>query len=231
MGKFKIRVSENKLISPNRKNYQIPIYITASQYFSNTMINRLDVSINDNVFFPKSVNNGNISFSHNLDTIMIVMENLIVPELEAGVEVELCRIKGDAILGNTDSSEIPIRNIFMEGNSPEFELINGYLTLKICSEGEDRLLNEYPNNPGIFVYKGATSDEVIVDCVCIERGMYTLSLYDALGNEQVIKEWQADKNKTNFNFTISLADYKSGVYFFVMKTPNETYTTQFILVK
>jgi hypothetical protein len=231
MGKFKIRVSENKLISPNRKNYQIPIYITASQNFSNTIINRLDVSINDNVFFPKSVNNGNISFEHNSDTVTIMLENLVVPELKAGIEIELCRIKGDAILGNTDSSEILIKNVIVDKNSPEFELINGYLTLEICSEGSDRLLNKYSNNPGVFVQQGIVSDEVVVKCVCIEQGIYALSLFDVLGNEQVIKKWEVDGNKTNFDFAIPIVDCQSGVYYFVMKTPNQTYSVQFTYIK
>ena len=52
--KFTIRASEHPQTDPRTKDYEIPIYITASEKIFRTVIEKLVIEIDKNIFHPRN---------------------------------------------------------------------------------------------------------------------------------------------------------------------------------
>ena len=239
--KFTIRASENKLLSPTKKNYKVPIYITANADITNNLltIKQLLLTINRNIFHPKSCSNGAVSYSYNSDTINIKIENVKVPIMDAGKETLLLNLVGDILLGNTDTSAIHLvdSGIIITWTNIEHELIDGCITINICEEGGDRLLMVYEKKPGVFVLENPVSDLLKVKCICYEKGYYYLEIINMLGQSFVPLHpnngWNVNpKIETEFYFDLDIPHYlNNSIYHIIMYGPTKNYYNNFIIVK
>ena len=229
--KFRIIASEHKLVSPNRRNYRVPIYIEASEDISGAIIEKMVVHF-DNIFYPHNVlnNNGNLTRNY-VDTIFeAVIENIKVPDLKAGDTTILLNIRGDVLLGNKDSADIVVKEVkFAMDLEEEPELIDGYITIEICEEGGSRFLG-FGNSPSVKINNNPAIEKLEVECKVLEKGKYTLEIVDILGKSELVKEWYVDaKDEKEFEFTIPLIMYGNGNYFLILNTPTEKYTEKFVI--
>jgi hypothetical protein len=231
---FTIRASENKLISPTKKDYEIPIYITANKDISYITIYKFILKINKQILFQKLVDNGNIAQFYDNDTIEITINNIKIPNLIADTENILLKIKGDILLGNVDSTSINLTEAEFSNiiEMDSLSLIDGYLTIEICEVPDDRLVDISNKNPGVFVIENPVDEVLKVKCVCIERGNYTLSIVDLLGNTEIVKEWKVTNTKQNeYEFDdINISNYGNGNYFIIMTAPNSKFYDKFNVV-
>jgi hypothetical protein len=234
--KFTIRASEHNLVSPTRKNYRVPIYITANQDISGFLIDKLVLEIDKNIFNPKSTDNGILYLTNEFfPTIEMAFANVQVPDLKADSEIILLTLRGDILLGSTDSSGIILREVQFSDNSlldGEPELINGFLTTEICEEGSDRYIELLDFIPGVFVLENPVSDILKVECKTAERGKHTLEVVDLQGNTIQIEEFIATKTKNEFTFdNIDISNFGNGNYFIIMSSPIKKYYDKFIIAK
>ena len=239
--KFTIRASENKNILPTRRNYRIPIYITADNNISvqSLTIKQLILTINRNLFHPKSCSNGDVSYHYDNDTINIRIENISVPMMNAGEETLLLNLVGDMLLANTDSSDIHLidTGIIITWSNEEPELIDGCITINICKEGEDRFLTLYDEKPGVFMLENPVTEIFKIKCICYERGYHYIEILNILGQTFVPLHpnngWFVNpKVDTDFYFDVEIPHYlNNGFYFIVMHGPTKSYYDSFILAK
>ncbi|MPN13032.1 hypothetical protein SDC9_160352 [bioreactor metagenome] len=115
----------------------------------------------------------------------------------------------------------------------EIDLNDGYLKLKICNEGGDRLLKTAGHAASVTVIENPVHLTTLeLECNVIENGNYSLEIIDILGNSQKVKEWKVtSKDNKKFKFSIPVDNYGNGNYIVVMNTPSAKYTAKFILAK
>ena len=238
--KFTLRVSKHDLVDPNKTNYKIPIYITASEDVTDITIEKLVIEFDINNFYPRRVDNGTMRLDIIDNTVIeTVLENMKVPNLQAEKEATLLTVAGYAILGNKDSSGILIKDIKFSNQflpEPNFELVDGYITIDICLEGGKRLLETKEYDPAVIVkVNPITKDILEVQCRTVERGNHTLEIIDLLGKTTLLEEFTSGQNNWIFDFNIPMQSFSVGSYFLVMKSPTSNkiggkrYITKFIL--
>lgn len=228
--KMKISASEHNLVEPNSLDYKIPIYITSSENFMNLNIDTLVLTINNNLFYLKSIDNG--VFSTNADVITI--HNILIPQIQHSDTKLLLTLNGDVLLGDTDSTSISITKYAINSiNIQNIDLQNGYLKLKICTANNDRLLNRTGHSPIVNILENPVYSAFLeLECNIIESGDYSLDIIDVLGNIQKVKEWKSTAKENNkFRFSIPINSLGNGNYIVVMNTPSAKYTARFIILK
>jgi hypothetical protein len=229
------RASENKLIDPTSMNFGVPIFVSSTQDIASIKVEKLVLEISQKIFYPKSATGNGVQFSRG-EPSEIILENIIIPALKANEEITLVAIIGDIILGDRDSSAIILMKevSFAEGVfDGQLKLENGYITLEICKEGNDRLLTTFEFEPSIIVKNNPSREKLEVECKVIENGDYTLEIVDLLGNVKEVKRWSVDnKVQTTFNFDFSVIDYGNASYYVLLHTPSSAkYTHKFIVIK
>jgi hypothetical protein len=236
--KILYRASTHDLVDPRSTNYRIPVYIKASEDVSNAVIEKLVIVFDINNFYPSKVDNGTIKLDIIDNTVIeTVLENVKVSNLTANKEVTLLTIRGNAILGDKDSSGILVKEVNFEKElNTELELINGYITIDICREGGDRLIRIFEYNPAVIVKVNPVTTGVLeAQCKTIVKGKYTLEIVDMLGATTLVEEFTAGPpNNWIFDFNTPVLNYAIGSYILVMTPPSPTannrrYITKFII--
>ena len=231
---FTIRASSHKQIDPTSRNYKIPIYIKADEDITKSSlgIKQLVITINKNVFYPKIVSNGDVSYFYDNDTINIKVENISVPTMKSGSEKVLLELIGDVLLGNTDSSGINLKEPIITFTDAVPELIDGCLVTKIY---DNRFLMSYDKSHGIFVIENPASDFLRVKCICYERGSYYIEITDLLGTPYplAMEGWYVNPDiETDFFFDIEIPNFiPSSTYLLKMYGPTTDYYTIVIINK
>jgi hypothetical protein len=223
---FTIRASEHKLADPTKDNYRVPIYITSDKpVYGGLFVEMLSLKFNENIFFLKRTDNGEIFKQHIDDTVFVQLMDVAIPELEAGVETKLCELRGALILGNTDSTGLDITEATLsEEITVSPILVDGYITIKICDEGGERLLDVSDFDPGVFVVPNPIENNILrVHCSCVERGEHTLEIVDMLGNSTLLESWKVVKRPGEYDFEFDISGYSSGNYFLRMRSPTMNY--------
>ena len=225
---FIIRADTHRLVAPNRRNFSLPIYIKADDDISGAVIEKLILEIDRNIFYSRRVTNGTMTINLIDSMAEIIIEDIKVPDLKAGVETLLLNIIGHIILSNKDSNSIDLKEAIFTNEYYKPTLIDGYITLKICSEEENRFLI---NSSSITIKHNPISAGLLeATCKTLEVGNYSLEIVDILGKTDVIKKWyvsEDDEQEFNFNFPVSM--YSCGNYFLVLSTPSDKYLKKFII--
>ena len=229
--KFTIRASEHPLTDPRRRNYRVPIYITASENVSGMVIEKLIIEVDRSLYFPRRVDNGTMAVN-NLDTMFeTTFTNVIVPALQANRETILLTVRGDVILADKDSGDIIVKSVtFSEALAENPLLVNGYITLDTCV---GRLLT-FDYEPSLTVKNNPVIDKVLsVECQVIENGNYSLDIVDLQGKVATVAKWTVDTDEQNtFNFEISVLNYGNGSYLLILHTPSSAkFLQKFIINK
>jgi len=227
---FKIWVEEHKNIDPTSRNYKVPVYISADENISNTVIEKLVLEVDRNLYFPRRVEPNTVNMNLNfIDSIIeMTFENITVPALSANEPKILLTIRGDIILGNKDSSEIRIDTVIFSQEHIEIETENGFISLAICEDGSDRFLTIFDYAPSITVKKNPVTEMLEVNCKTIERGDYSLEIVDLLGNATTVETWTVAGSTRIFDFKIDVSNFAIGSYFIVMNTPTNKYSARFV---
>jgi len=229
--RFYIRASKHPLTDPRKRNYRVPIFIRADRNVSNYTIEKLVVEVDRRIYYPKRVDNGEMSL-HFKDTIIeMTFANVRVPTLLADKEEILLTIRGDVLLGEIDSSEIVVVSAdFVEDFDEKPELIHGFITLDICIDGGARLA-WYDYAPEVIVKNNPVTGSILeLLCKTIERGDYSLEIVNMLGQTtETVYTWQVSASgKRIFDIEIDIQNFASGAYMIIMNTPSARYSTGFV---
>jgi len=102
-----------------------------------------------------------------------------------------------------------------------------HFILIIATAGGDRLLQYVNDGPGIIQAFQVQSNAIKFEIHTLEKGNYTLSVYDYLGSK--IKEIKFHGEKASiYEFDIPINNRSSSIYFYKMCSPTQSFVGKFI---
>ncbi len=219
-------------VNPSEKNFAIPIYLntdtvlTAKDFVLNTSI-----KMKDDVFLPKNVtNNGKIisNTKINGDRILeIAADNLSVNS--NGILIEII---GDVLLGKNAFSNLEFVSATLNSETIPITttLQNGSLSLKICKEGGDRLIQESSSGNYIMANPNPASSYIKIKGFALEEGLHRINLINLNGIEIKSIIWYSEGSE-EFEFEMNISDLSSGIYNLIMFTPNRVKSFSVSIIK
>jgi len=230
-----IRIPNLELLDPRWTDYAIPIYAKVeNDTLQNYKIDTLLVEFNRSLFYPKSVTNGRIISNNIVNQNRIIgveIDNINMAQLNA--ERKIAEIVGDVLLGNDTVTTINLLRVSKPDTLriQEFYLENGLLSIKVCSEGGNRLLDVHNRPVSIIVSPNPFSGNATITLNLLETGFHKLELYNlngAIVDEISSFEIGADGNKER-TININSSKIASGVYLLKLTAPT-TYYIKLIVV-
>lgn len=230
-----LRLPKLELIDPRLENYAIPIFAKVeNDTLQNYKIDTVEISFKRALFYPKSLQNGKILYQSIVnENYLLGLEINNINLSRLGDEAIIANLVGDVLLGNDTATAIDITRIgiFDTERVQRIDTTNGYLSIKICKEGGNRLLEVHNSPVGIVVTPNPITDDARITLSLIEIGYHKLELYDINGN--AIKEIgcfiinQSD-SKTK-ELQLNTCDISNGIYLLKLTTPS-SYKTAMIVV-
>lgn len=232
-----LRLPNLELIDPRERNFAIPVFAKVeNDTLVNLKIDTVEIQFNRSLYYPKSMTNGKILYQNVLNNDRILgfeISNINISDTNR--EVKVAEIIGDVMLGNDTATIIKI-NYISNADSlriNEIHKVDGSLSIKVCSEGGNRLLEEHNQPVTIVVNPMPISENAKIELNLLEMGYHRIDLYDLQGNlisevDNFIIKGNDDKTKyINLN-TNKLA---GGVYLLKLTTPSDYKTALIIVVK
>ncbi|MEJ5245352.1 MAG: choice-of-anchor D domain-containing protein [Bacteroidota bacterium] len=230
-----LKIPQLELIDPRWTDYSIPIYAKIeNDTLQNFSIDSLFVEFNRSLFYPKNVTNGRIISNRIVNQNRIIgvgINNISIAQLNT--EIKIAEIVGDVLLGNDTATTLR----FLSVSNPDtirvqrYNFENGSLSIKVCPEGGNRLLDVHNRPISIIVSPNPFSDNTTITLSLLESGFHKLELYnlngvmvDEIGSFEIgqsgIKERTINVNSSRL---------ANGVYLLKLTTPT-TYYTKLIIV-
>lgn len=240
-----IIVSKHVKQKPDKMNFPITLSLIADKNIKELVVDSIEISLLESLFHPNYAKdvyqNKQINIEVNpyfVDSNRILARNITINNIVKGDTIEFVKYYGDLLLGEKDTTAITVSKIVSTiKNSDDISytdsVVNGGLSIDICREGGDRLLQINDDEAGVYVYNPVINNMLTVDCNTLEIGNNWLEVIDILGvNRQKLKEWSkniAELNKETFNFDVSKLE--TGLYFIRLHTPSQVLTDKFVIVK
>ena len=232
-----LRLPRIELIDPRTENHSIPIFAKVeNDTLLNYKIDTLEISFNRALFYPKTLQNGQILYKYIVNgkyLLGLQINNINLNELNK--EVEIARLVGDVLLGNDTATTLEFSRIgqFDTERVQRIETTNGYLSIKVCREGGNRLL-EVQNNPvGITISPIPITEDAEIKLKLLEIGYHKLELFNLNGN--LIKEIASfiitHNEAKEKSLVLNIRDISNGVYLLKLTTPTSYVTTLIVVNK
>ena len=174
---------------------------------------------------------GSIDWQSTVDSIYITINGKI------GNTVELSEIPVIACLGNTEETSIDVveMNLLDESGNPieyEFEKQSGIFTLLgICREGGSRLINPDIEAGIINISPNPAEKSLNIEISLIEEGYTELTISNSIG-ESVQSIFSANNETTGSNkFKADISNLANGVYYVILKTPNQHFIEKVLVIR
>jgi len=227
---FTISSLSHKSVDPRSQNYELPIYISINRDISDFILDKLVVEIDRNIFYPLQVSSGIFSQQVIGDILSLTISNISISALRADSAVILTKVIGSILLGDKDSSLISLGASLPD--SFGLILIDGYITLDVCGEGNGRLLTSLGYDPFFTVKNNPITETLEVEGKLVELGAYSLEIVDLLGKSEIVKEWTLEiGSNMTFDYKIPIRNYGNGSYIIILNTPTEKYSQRFIIMR
>lgn len=225
--KLFIKIPNLQNVDPDLDNFEIPIYARLEnqngQIFDFT-IDELELLFNRSIFFPVSIENGNIleneidgnnrRIKFNLSNITIINDTVFRP---------ISKIIGYTMLGDNKYNDILWNENAIDWVDSdqvfEIEAESGSIDLTICREGDDRLLS-FGNNPAsIIADPNPANNFVNIKINMLEAGNNEISIISVTGKKEILKELNHSiESNAEVNFSVNLEGYASGMYFIQLQS-------------
>jgi len=222
-----LRLPDTLIVDPNIDTYSIPVYAklkAGDDPISNYSIDTIQISFARSLFYfrdlSKGVNHNIMEFNNDDRIISFSVNNLNL----TSTEQKITDLIGATMLGTKPSTDIVFTKVVLpnDGEITDIEKHNGYLEVKICDHGGDRLLINTGAKPDVFLVPNPATNNVNITANIIEKGDYTLEIYDLLGNKVLIQKWNKPAGgfeAKTINFDLS--SFSNGVYIIRLTAPSQ----------
>jgi hypothetical protein len=139
-------------------------------------------------------------------------------------EQMITELYGSTMLGSKLSTDIIFTKVVLPNDGEITEVVkqNGYLKIKICDEGGDRLLINNSAKPDILLVPNPATDNVNITAIMIEKGNYTLEIYDLLGKKTLIQTWtKPTGGKEDKLISFDATALSNGIYIIRLTAPSQ----------
>ncbi len=222
-----LRLPDTLVVDPDIDLYRIPVYAklkTGDDPISNYTIDTIKISFNRTLFFPMGITIGTyhdiLEFDNDDRVISFSVSNLNLTDQEQLIT----KLEGATMLGSQTSTDIKFTKVILPPDGEITDIIkqNGYLEINICKGGGDRLLINNGAKPDFVVTPNPASDNIEIKVVMIEKGNYTVELYDLLGRKTLLESWTRPMGGlSNKTIPYDTASLSNGVYLIKLITPSQ----------
>ncbi|MEI6091188.1 MAG: choice-of-anchor D domain-containing protein [bacterium] len=212
------------LLLPDIDNCRIPIYAklkAGDDPISNYTIDTIKLSFNRSLFFPKNIYHDIIEFANDDRIISFTVNNL---NLTTNEQI-IAYLEGATMLGNQTSTAIKFDKVILpnDGEITDINTKDGSLEITICKEGGDRLLINAGAKPDVLLVPNPATDIVNITAIMIEKGNYTLEIYDLLGKKTLIQTWtKPTGGKEEKLISFDATALSNGIYIIRLTVPSQT---------
>jgi len=223
--------------SPTDDNLKMPIYATvdmANPTQDQFVFENLELIFNRSMYYPVSINNGEILSQNYNGNNRIV--NLRIPVNMAdiqkvGQEFVLTELTGYAMLGNEEWTPLTLGTVQHNYGSrvKAITKFNGILNIEICDEGGSRLLTRTAPFSAVMTPNPA-SEILRLTINTAEQGLHTIKITDINGNT-VYKDKISARSGETYELTILTDFLPTGLYFTEISSPTESITIPTMLIK
>ncbi|PKL86218.1 MAG: hypothetical protein CVV22_03400 [Ignavibacteriae bacterium HGW-Ignavibacteriae-1] len=226
------------IADPTDDNFKVPIYARVDMVNPITdqfILESIILSFNRSLYYPVAVSNGQIVSENYIGNqriieIRIPIETTMLNN-NVGEEFILTELTGYAMLGNEKSTILELGDIVHNYGSRVKEIATtpGSLTIEICEEGDERLLER--NEPFSAVLSPNPANGFVkMTLRALEKGTHTISIRDLSGNTV-----HTDYINTNpggiYELTIGVQSLPSGLYYTEISSPTQVLTLPIIITK
>lgn len=222
-----LRLPDTLIVEPYLDSYTIPIYAklkAGDDPISNYTIDTIRLSFARSLYFFRGISKGKnheiMEFIDDNRVISFSVNNLNLTTEEQ----KITELYGSTMLGSQPSTDIKFTRVVLpnDGEITDINTQDGYLEIKICQEGGDRLLINNNAKPDVLLVPNPATDYVNIIAVMIEKGNYTLEIYDLLGKKTLIQTWNKptggrEEKLINYN-TSALSN---GIYIIRLTAPSQ----------
>lgn len=219
---------------PLQKNFKIPIYAKFKKATDSLDgINlTFDLRFNRSLFLPNDLDSGMM-----LQNIIDGKDRLLSFDFR-GVNISpsdtlLGSLIGTTMLGDSKTTDLTISNVILHnvGLVSSIESKDGKLTIEICEEGGDRLLDHQLNPFKIEINPNPVSEVINMNITTLEKGLHKLIISDISGKELYTSDWNSAYVGMAKNIKIDASQYESGIYFVKVISPNDVIISKINLIK
>ncbi len=224
-------------VHPKTRNYKIPIYMSFDDEGEDISDISFEarLSFDASLFYPKEIEDGALTGNY-LDSrnpakrvIEFSADNLRINDSDT----TLCRIVGDVLLGDIETTPLTLDTFYLTMPNPTIlpYVENGELTIKICKEGQPRLLKP-GQTVNLLVNPNPATDKIYIKAEVIEVGEHKLELVNLQGLRKEIDSWKVKlKGSREFDFKLDASEFSTGVYYIILRTPTSVKAKPIFIVK
>lgn len=227
------------ITEPTNENLQIPIYAKLEQSgesLSNFNLDTLEIQFDRTLLYIDKIQNVNsdVLFSTILDgenrKLILSLRNVKISDKDTILAI----LQGKAMLGEKESTKLSITriNYLQKALVSRIDANNGKLSIIYCPDGGDRFL-EYSTNPfNVVLSPNPSRGEIDLDLSIIEKGQYSIYIYDELGRKTHLDEmYLIPTNSKKINKKYYLNNLHNGAYQLIIQAPTQIYSVNLLIVR
>lgn len=222
---------------PTDDNFKMPIYATvdmANPIQDQFVLEHLEIIFNRSLYYPVKASAGEILSQDYIGNNRIVKLKIPVNSADiqkVGVEFLLTELTGYAMLGNVSTTPLTFGNIQHNYGArvKSINTLNGMLSIEICEEGGERLLNRTAPFSAVMS-PNPVSEFIKLNINTPEQGLHTIRITDINGNI-VYSDLLFARSGESYELTIKTDFLSSGMYFTEISSLTESITIPTMLIK
>lgn len=221
-------------IDPTDYNLNIPIkaFITGGTATVQDLEFTAEISFNASLYALRTIQGASILSDKIISETRYVEFNVKGLTLNND-SVTILTLSGRPMLGNIDRTSISWES-FRWKDSLAFgvtDTVPGELSIKICREGGDRLLNA--GLPlGLSIAPNPADDQIEISLNILEIGLHKIEIYNSISDRALIwEEYVGLNDNRELRLNYDLSGLSSGVYFVVLNSPTERIVKTLIISK
>ena len=230
-------------IDPKNTNFPIRVYVESTNIdFDGGVINALNLDLINgySLFFVKSITNNENPKIAIEELILgqdrhLTITDITIPPLKINEKRLLFNLVGDVLLGIDTIMYMQLPGSYTISTDFDYAaimLINSSMTIIVCEEGSDRLLQLVKGPISTQSVNPATNNTLEVKCKVRQVGHYYLEIVDNTGNSSQLQEWNvANLENTEYTFTIDLTMFSNGNYYLRLRNNNEQAVLKLIIAR
>jgi hypothetical protein len=228
-------------ISPALDNYRIPIYLNIGEGedpLPSYDLDTIEIAIDRNLFYLKdiigrngtAIRSGDVIYEGDNHIIRFAMEDVELKDEES----VLAELVGATLLGEKTETDLTFKRVVLknDGEVSDTVFTHGHLEIEICEQGGERLLKYEGEKPGLSVSPNPAQDNITVTCTVIEKGDYTVSIFNVTGINNEIDAWNKPEGGVDTKtIPFDVSSFSKGAYFVKMITPSGTEYIQKLIIQ
>lgn len=228
-----LRLPRLEGIHPAARNVSIPLVgtiIVGADQIADAVLT-FSFTYNSSLLHVREINPGTIVRNEVVGGMTVI--EATIPNVQLALnESVIAELHGDATLGNTDSTSLRFvdAELRVPGITPTVRRVDGYLTLNICKEGGDRLL-ERRGSLSVTITPNPVFDDIEAFVSTYEAGGHTLSIIDTEGRQYQRIVWNAGTDTVEKRIAIPIRGMASGVYTVLLISPTRSRTYPLHIVR